>query len=89
MMYLVVLFISPLYFLIRGKWVSFIINLIFYVLALGCLVTVVGAFLAPIPWFIAVVHAIMEYRKELVTEAATVMAAKMAEVMRQQNPPQS
>ena len=86
MMYLAVIFVSPLYFMIRGKWGAFFLNSVFYGAAVMFLLTFVGAFLAPIPWGIAAIHAVMEYRKELVNEAAGVMATKMAEAMRQ-NPP--
>jgi len=87
MTYLVAIFISPLYFMIKGKWGAFFINAIFYCTALLLLVTVIGAFLAPIPWFVAAVHAIMAYRRQLVEEDATVMATKMAAAIRQQSPP--
>ena len=83
MMYLVAVFLSPLYFLIKGKWLGFIINSIFYGIAVALLLTLILSFLAPIPWLIAAVHAMMAYRKQLVEEDATVMARKMAEAMRQ------
>ncbi len=86
MIYLVALFISPLYFAIKGKWGGFILNSIFYGIALLLLVTVIGAFLAPIPWFIAVVHAMWALRKQLMEEQATAIATKMAAVMREQPP---
>jgi hypothetical protein len=87
MMYLTAIFLSPLYFAINGKWGAFLINCIFYGTAVVLLLTFIGAFLAPFPWFIAAVHAIMDYRKQLVEEAATIMATKMAAAMRQQPPP--
>ncbi len=87
MMYLTAIFLSPLYFAIKGKWGAFFLNSIFYGAAVVLLLTFVGAFLAPFPWLIAAVHAIMDYRKQLVEEAATVMATKMAAAMRQQPPP--
>lgn len=87
-MYLTAIFLSPLYFAIKGRWGAFFLNSIFYGIAVVLLLTFVGAFLAPIPWFVAAVHAIMDYRKQLVEEAATVMATKMAAAMRQPQPPQ-
>jgi hypothetical protein len=82
MMYFVVLFASPLYFLIRGKIGGFILNSLFYGAALILLVSFVGAFLAPLPWFIGVGHAMWHLRKEMMEEATTLMAQKMAQAMR-------
>lgn len=86
-MYLTAIFLSPLYFMIKGKWGAFFLNSIFYAIAVVLLCTIVLAFLAPIPWFIAAIHAIMDYRKQLVEEAATIMANKMAAAMRQPQQP--
>lgn len=87
MTYLLIIFISPLYFLIKGKWGGLVINSIFYGTALILLVTIIGAFLAPIPWIIAMVHGMSAYRKQILEESTTMMAAKMATAMRQ--PPEA
>ena len=85
MIYLVAIFIPPLYFLLRGKWLGFIVNSIFYGIALLCAVSIVGLVIAPFPWFVASVHAVWHIRKELVIENAEIMATKMAAAFREQN----
>ena len=82
MTYLVAVFLSPLYFAMKARWWAFLVNSVFYGIAVILLLTLVGAFLAPFPWLIAAVHAIMDYRKQLVDEAATVMAKKMVAALR-------
>ena len=83
MMYLTAVFLSPLYFILARKWGAFALNSAFYSLALLLLVTIFLSFLAPIPWIIAAVHAIMDYRRRLVDEDTTMLAQKMADAMRQ------
>ncbi len=87
MLYLTAIFISPLYFAIKGKWGACLLNSLFYGTAVLLLVTFIGAFLAPIPWFVAAVHAIWDLRKQLMEEQATIIADKMAAAMRQSPPP--
>lgn len=84
MMYLIILFASPLYFLMRGKIGGFILNSIFYGAAALFIVSFFFAFLAPIPWIIAVGHAMWHRRQEMVEESATILAQKMAAAMRDQ-----
>lgn len=81
MMYLVIIFASPLYFAIRGKWGSFILNSLLYGLSWLLLITILGAILAPLPWILSVGHACWHLRKELMEEHATMIASKMAEKM--------
>ena len=89
MIYLVALFLSPLYFLLRGKWGGFILNSIFYCTALFLLITIVGATVAWIPWMIAMVHAVWALRREVAEEDATRLATKIAETMQQPRTPAS
>lgn len=88
MMYICAVFISPLYFLIRGKWVGFFVNSIFYGLAVLFLVSIVFSFIAPFFWIVAAAHAGFSLRKELMEEHATMIAKKMAEQMVKSQPPQ-
>ena len=81
MMYLVVIFISPLYFLIRGKWLGLLVNGTLYLLVW---LTVWFFGLGMIFWALGVGHAMWEMRKELMTEQAEIIAKKMAEEMRKQ-----
>jgi len=75
MMYLIIIFISPLYFLIRKKWGAFILNSILYLLACATLLFGIGF----IFWILAVGHAGWHLRKEGMVEQAELIAKKMVE----------
>lgn len=81
-MYLCVIFVPPLYFLIRNRWGGFFVNSVFYGLACLCLISLVGAMIAPLFWLVAVVHASWSLRKEVAEEQAEMLATKMAKKMR-------
>jgi hypothetical protein len=81
MIYLCLIFIPPLYFLIRQKWLGFILNSILYGVALLCIVSMVGIMLAPIFWILSVGHAGFTYRREMMMHHADMVATKMAEKM--------
>lgn len=75
LMILIIIFVSPLYFLMRRKWLGFIGNLILYFVALVTLpIFGIGVFF----WLLAVGHASFAYRKEELEETTTMMANKMA-----------
>ena len=80
MMYLLIIFISPLYFVFRKKWGAFILNSILYLLAV-CTVMFFGIGL--IFWMLAVGHAGWHLRKELMMEQATMIAQEMAKTMKE------
>lgn len=81
MMYLVAIFVPPLYFLIRKKWGGFVVNSFFY--GIACLLLLMFLFpIAPFFWFPAMIHAMWHLRKEMVVEQAEILATKMAEKMR-------
>lgn len=76
---LLIIFCSPLYFLIRGKWVGFVFNLIVYVVAVALLLL----FPLCIPfWLIGVLHGIWNLRKDAMHEHAKIMATEMAAAIR-------
>jgi hypothetical protein len=81
MMYLAIIFISPVYFLARGKWGGFILNSILYGLGLICAISIIGLIVAPLFWALAVGHAGWHLRKEVMEEHARMIATKMAEQM--------
>jgi len=87
MMYLTVIFMSPLYFLIRGKWLSFLLNGTLYLIACLCLISIIGAVIAPIFWALAVGHAVWHLRKEMMQEQAQMIAGAMASRMQQEQSP--
>jgi len=78
MMYLTIIFISPLYFVIRKKWGGFILNAILYGMALVTVWFGIGILF----WALAVGHAGWHLRKELMEEHARMIALKMAEQMK-------
>ena len=83
MTYLCILFTSPLYFLSRKQWGGFVVNVLFYGLALLLVLTLIGAAIAPFFWIIAVGHASFAFRKEAMEEHAEILATKMAEKLRE------
>ena len=83
MMYLCVLFISPVYFMARKMWGAFILNAILYGTALLFLISIVGAVVAPLFWILAVGHAGWHLRKEQMEEHAEMIASKMVQKMKQ------
>jgi len=88
MTYLIIIFISPVYFIMRKDWLGFCINSVLFALAWLLLISIIGSFLSPLPWALAVGHASFAFRKQLMEEQATMIATKMAQAMRQsQTPP--
>lgn len=84
MMYLIVIFISPLYFLLRKKWGGFILNSILYTLALIGLVTIIFFWAGIIFWGLAVGHAGWTIRQEMMEKHADLVATKMAEKIKEE-----
>ncbi|MGX9727704.1 MAG: hypothetical protein ACTFAK_10420 [Candidatus Electronema sp. VV] len=76
MMYIVAIFIPPLYFLIRGKWVRAILSAIFCATAIVLIPLFgIGIFML----ILASIHAIWHLRKEEMVEQAELIAKKMVE----------
>jgi hypothetical protein len=82
MMYLCIIFIPPVYFLARKKWAGFVLNSLLYGIACLFLLTFVFAIVGVIFWLLAVGHAGFAYRKELMSVQADLIAAKMAEKLK-------
>lgn len=87
MMYLVAVFVPPLYFLIKKKWLAFIVTTFLFFLSLMFFIMVVLAPIGLILWGASAVCAVWDLRKVLMHEHATIIAEKIAEAMRQQQPP--
>jgi hypothetical protein len=83
MIYLIAVFLPPLYFLIKKRWVSFVIHSILCFISLGLVITMVGAIFGIPLWLISAVCAVWDLRKQLMEEQATIMAKKMAEAMKE------
>ncbi len=80
MMYLIIIFVSPLYFLIRKNWGAFILNAILYTLAW---ITVWIFGIGVIFWALGVGHAGWHLRKELMKEQAQMIANEMVTKMKE------
>jgi hypothetical protein len=83
MIFLCILFIPPLYFLVRKKWGGFLINSVIYGMACIFVLTLAFIFVAPFFWIIAVCHASYYWRQEKAVQYAELLATKMAEKMRE------
>jgi hypothetical protein len=81
MIYLCLIFIPPLYFLIRKKWGGFILNSFLYGIACLCVLSLIGIWVAPLFWLLSVGHASFTYRRETSAQHADMLATKMAEKM--------
>lgn len=79
MMYLVIIFVSPLYFLIRGKIGGLILNAILYCLAIAFWVTIVFSWLGVIFWILAVGHAVWHHRRDLMMEHTEMIVTRITE----------
>ena len=88
MIYLVALFIPQLYFLIKGKWVSFIFHSIIGLIAIILIFSMIGAIIGIPLYFVSSICAIFDLRKQLMNEQATAIAEKMAEKLHQMPPRQ-
>ncbi|HLX70116.1 MAG TPA: hypothetical protein VKV04_10870 [Verrucomicrobiae bacterium] len=86
MIYLVAIFIPPLYFLIKKKWLGFVVSSLLLVLSFFLAMTVVLLPVALILWALCSAVAVWNLRKQLVHESAEVLATKMADKMRQAHP---
>ncbi len=80
MMYLIIIFVSPLYFLIRKKWGAFVLNAILYTLA-WFTIFIFG--IGIIFWVLGVGHAGWHLRKELMKEQAQMIASEMVAKMKE------
>jgi hypothetical protein len=82
MMYLIAIFVPPLYFLTKKKWLGFAISSFLLIVSFFLFITVVFIPIALIFWGLCSVVAIWDVRKQLVNEHATIIAEKMAAKMR-------
>jgi len=82
MIYLVAIFIPPLYFLLKKKWLAFIGSMIAFFFAFIFAVM----FLIPVTlilWALCSVVAVWDLRKRVMHENAEVLATEIAEKMHQ------
>ena len=86
MIYLVAIFIPPLYFLIKKRWLALIGSLVAFFFAVIFAIMMILLPLSFILWALCSVVAVWDLRKRLVHESAEVLATKMAEKMRQAHP---
>ena len=83
MIYLVAIFIPPLYFLIKKKWLALIGSLIAFFFAVIFAMMMILLPISFILWGICSVVAVWDLRKRVMHENADILATKMAEKMRE------
>jgi len=83
MIYLVAIFIPPLYFLIKKKWLALIGSLVAFFFAVIFAIMMILLPISLILWAICSVVAVWDLRKRVMHEHADVLATKMAEKMRE------
>ena len=83
MIYLIAIFIPPLYFILKKKWLAFIGSMIAFFFAVIFAIMIVLLPLSFILWALCSVIAVWDLRKRLMHEHADVLATKMAEKMRE------
>jgi hypothetical protein len=83
MIYLVAIFIPPLYFLLKKKWLALIGSMIAFFFAVIFAIMIALLPLSFILWGLCSVIAVWDLRKRLVHENAEILATKMAEKMRE------
>jgi hypothetical protein len=76
-MYLVIVFVSPLSFVLRKKWGAFLLNSFLYLLALFTILFGIGFFF----WALALGHAAWHLRTEVMQQHARMIAQEMAKEM--------
>lgn len=84
MIYVIAVCIPQLYFLIKKRWIAFIIHSIIGIIAVFLIVTMVGAIIGIPLYFISSISAVWDLRKQLQEEQAVAIAEKMAEKMQVQ-----
>lgn len=82
-MYLVAVFIPPLYFMMKKKWLASIVTSLLLVLSLFLTCTFVFIPVALLLWGLSAVVAVWDVRKALMHEHATLIAEKLAAKMQQ------
>jgi len=83
MIYLIALFIPPLYFLIKKKWLALIGSMVAFFFAVIFAIMMILLPISFILWGICSVVAVRDLRKRSMRENAEVLATKMAEKMRE------
>ncbi len=80
MMYLVIVLVSPLYFIFRKKWGAFILNTVLYLLGW---VTIRLFGMGIIFWLLGIGYVAWHLRKELKEEQAQMIANEMVAKMKE------
>jgi hypothetical protein len=86
MIYLVAVFLPPIYFFIKGRWIAGIFSSLVCLFGLVCIATMFGAVVGVPLWMITSVCAVWDLRKRITDENTTMLAKKMAEAMRAETP---
>jgi len=79
MIYLVAIFMPPLYFLIKRKWGGFLLSSLICLLGLGTLILGVGF----VFYAAASIHAVYDLKKDTATKQIDLIAQKTAEKLKE------
>lgn len=74
-MFLVIIFLSPVYFLVRKRWFGFVLNAILYILAW---MTIMFFGIGVLFWALGVGHAFWVYREDEMRRQADLIGAAVA-----------
>ena len=81
MTYLIAIFFPALYFLMKQKWISFIIHSVIGIIAMILIISILGAFLGLPLYFVSSICALWDLRKQLQEEQAMAIARHMHRAM--------
>ena len=81
MIYLVAVFIPPLYFLLNKRWFAFVAHSVVSLVAIVLCMTVVLALLGVPLYCVSSACAVWHLRRRLMDEHATMIASRMAEAI--------
>lgn len=81
MIYLVAVFIPPLYFLIKKKWFAFCVSSFLLFLSVIFAIMIVLLPVSIILWILCAIVAVWDVRKRLMHEHAEMLSTKIAEKM--------
>lgn len=86
MIYLVAIFVPPLYFLIKKRWLALIGSLVAFFFAVIFAIMMILLPLSFILWGVCSIVAVWDLRRRVACEHADFLATQMAEKMRQAHP---
>lgn len=81
-MVLLGIFCPPAYFGLRGRWVACVVHSFLYLLAIVCILSLIGFVFGVIFWFFGFAHAMWDMRAVIMEQAMRHQAELIAKEMR-------